>query len=524
VSPFYTDNIISDYIKKTEDTYINHLEGGDRTRAMKRLRVPPLTGTVTHPKGTVFRVGLFLGMSIVLFFVFVIAYHYVPKHDGDLLEIVKLYRSGLIGSIFFFYLGLNVKGWKKCGVNHVLIFEIDPRQHLSHQHFFEIAALVLFVWCFSVVAYVLGRVEVVEKIVPYSYNPGVMYLFFVIFLLNPIPMFYHKSRFWLIKILWRLVACGFYPVAFADFWLADQLNSLAVLLLDTQFIICYYSNLLGSDESIMIEHVGEKCSPFSYALFAVIASYPAYIRFVQCLRRYKDSKKAFPHLVNAGKYSTSFFKNTFRALHAFYLTQSEVETSVYFYLWFACCFISSCYTFSWDIKMDWGFLEASAPKENKYLREEIIYSEKIYYYGAIVIDFILRFFWIVIYAIKHIYGDPAGIILENIAIFLEVTRRFIWNFFRLENEHLNNIGEFRAVRDISITPFRKDDHQQVENIVDDIDGAENYLIDPITRYSTLNVKQTSVVPMAVVKRKSVQSSNFEQPDLGNSSSIDDSAV
>ena len=70
----------------------------------------------------------------------------------------------------------------------------------------------------------------------------------------------------------------------------------------------------------------------------------------------------------------------------------------------------------------------------------------------------------------------------------------------MENEHLNNIGEFRAVRDISITPFRKDDHQQVENIVDDIDGAENYLIDPITRYSTLNVKQTSVVPMAVVKR------------------------
>ena len=27
--------------------------------------------------------------------------------------------------------------------------------------------------------------------------------------------------------------------------------------------------------------------------------------------------------------------------------------------------------------MDWGFLEASAPKENKYLREEIIYSEKV---------------------------------------------------------------------------------------------------------------------------------------------------
>ena len=79
-------------------------------------------------------------------------------------------------------------------------------------------------------------------------------------------------------------------------------------------------------------------------------------------------------------------------------------------------------------------------------------------------------------------------------------RRFIWNFFRLENEHLNNIGEFRAVRDISITPYRKDDHQQVENIVDDSEGAETYLIDSVARYSAINVKQTSVVPMTSLKR------------------------
>jgi hypothetical protein len=29
-------------------------------------------------------------------------------------------------------LGLNVKGWGRAGVNHVLIFELDPRRHSSH--------------------------------------------------------------------------------------------------------------------------------------------------------------------------------------------------------------------------------------------------------------------------------------------------------------------------------------------------------------------------------------------------------
>lgn len=30
----------------------------------------------------------------------------------------------------------------------------------------------------------------------------------------------------------------------------------------------------------------------------------------------------------------------------------------------------------------------------------------------------------------------------------------MWNYFRLENEHLYNVGKFRAVRDISIGPYK----------------------------------------------------------------------
>ena len=56
-------------------------------------------------------------------------------------------------------------------------------------------------------------------------------------------------------------------------------------------------------------------------------------------------------------------------------------------------------------------------------------------------------------------------------------RRFVWNFFRLENEHLNNCGEFRAVRDISVTPFHADDIRTLEKMVDDHDGVEHVLFE-----------------------------------------------
>ena len=55
----------------------------------------------------------------------------------------------------------------------------------------------------------------------------------------------------------------------------------------------------------------------------------------------------------------------------------------------------------------------------------------------------------------QVYTTPvAKTLIATIFAVLEVFRRFVWNFFRLENEHLNNCGEFRAVRDISIAPLK----------------------------------------------------------------------
>lgn len=55
---------------------------------------------------------------------------------------------------------------------------------------------------------------------------------------------------------------------------------------------------------------------------------------------------------------------------------------------------------------------------------------------------------------------------------LEVFRRFIWNYFRLENEHLNNCGNFRAVRDISVAPMTgSSDEAMILKMMDEEDGV-----------------------------------------------------
>lgn len=54
-----------------------------------------------------------------------------------------------------------------------------------------------------------------------------------------------------------------------------------------------------------------------------------------------------------------------------------------------------------------------------------------------------------------------------------VFRRFVWNFFRLENEHLNNCGKFRAVRDISVAPLDTSDQMLIVRMMDEEDGVTN---------------------------------------------------
>lgn len=87
-------------------------------------------------------------------------------------------------------------------------------------------------------------------------------------------------------------------------------------------------------------------------------------------------------------------------------------------------------------------------------------------------DFVLRFAWAISFYLTE-NNLVSGDIMTSILTPLEVFRRFVWNFFRLENEHLNNCGKFRAVRDISVAPIDASDHTQIIRMMDEDDGVIN---------------------------------------------------
>lgn len=47
-----------------------------------------------------------------------------------------------------------------------------------------------------------------------------------------------------------------------------------------------------------------------------------------------------------------------------------------FYLWILCSVISTIYTYTWDVKMDWGLFSKNSG-EYSFLREEIVYDNTV---------------------------------------------------------------------------------------------------------------------------------------------------
>ena len=109
----------------------------------------------------------------------------------------------------------------------------------------------------------------------------------------------------------------------------------------------------------------------------------------------------------------------------------------YVTLWIILGCISTAYSYFWDLKHDWGFLEPGAKK--RFLRNTLVFSHANWYYAAISANFLLRMSWTfsISPAIMEKIMRPELFYL--IVGFLEQFRRCMWNLFRVEKEHIANI-------------------------------------------------------------------------------------
>ncbi|KAI3941508.1 hypothetical protein MKW92_033419 [Papaver armeniacum] len=98
--------------------------------------------------------------------------------------------------------------------------------------------------------------------------------------------------------------------------------------------------------------------------------------------------------------------------------------------------ISAVAAIYWDLVLDWGLLRRNS--KNPWLRDKLLVSQKSVYFVAMEA-------------------------MVALVACLEIIRRGVWNFFRcfswIENEHVNNVGKFRAFTTVPL-PFNYDEDEE----------------------------------------------------------------
>lgn len=236
---------------------------------------------------------------------------------------------------------------------------------------------------------------------------------------------------------------------FGDILLADVLTSYAKVLGDLFVSLCMFFSSGGSATKKPDRNCGGQF------IVPVIIAIPSLIRFRQCIIEYlrvKSSNRRSggvgkhgwggQHLANALKYASAFPVIILSALQrslSFDEASIGMSTKSVYRLWLFAVLVNSCYSFYWDIAKDWDLTlfsssrERTAPDHPWGLRPRLYFPIHDVYYVAIGLDFILRCTWSLKLSphLDHFNDLEGGIFVME---FLEVLRRWIWIFFRVETE------------------------------------------------------------------------------------------
>ena len=460
-------------LKKTEQLAI-FIEKGDVKKAMNEIRVPKVNVHESNSSSSDVRVRQFVGILLGIQFSIwaLIGYKLAiaskhSKNDDSNSEIspeivsyqqawsvFRIYRPAFYLVFYLYLIAADISAFQKTGINYALIFELDPRIHINKTIILGISA------AFSILIFGMFYFDLFIVSTTHGYLPVILYSLMILFLINPLPTLFKETRYWLIRKIGRACTCGLMEVRFMDFWLADQFNSLASAFQDIITVFCILIRFFQTDQNHINDDIiypDNLCQDYAFGIALIFGIIPPFMRFGQCIRRFLETRQINPHLLNAGKYTCGMVKAVFVAYTVKY---SLIDTTWLIVLFVLSNLANAISTTLWDFYKDWSLLDQKS--ENKYafvhLRNELVLPKKYWsiYFYAIMDNLLLRWIWIVDFLLKILIFSNENV-SKNWSIFsstiftgLELFRRGVWNFFRLENEHLNNCGDFRVMRRIRI--------------------------------------------------------------------------
>ncbi|KAI4352544.1 hypothetical protein L6164_006783 [Bauhinia variegata] len=432
-------------MERVEASFVKYFANGNHRKGMNTLRPP----TRRERHRITFLLGLLTGCSIALIVALGILIHArdIINSEGRVRYMENIFPLySLFGYIVLHMLmySINIYFWRRFRINYPFIFGFKQGTELGYREVFLLSSVLSVLTMAAVLSNLDMEMEpntrsfsAITELVPF----GLLTLLLLV-IFCPFNIIYKSSRFFLIQCAIHCICAPLYKVTFPDNFFADQLTSQVQAFRSLEFYVCYYGRGDFKTRS-------NKCleSNIYKIFYFIVTSIPFWMRSLQCLRRLLEDRHAM-HGFNGLKHISTVFAIGMR-------TCNELNRGT---MWrilaassSAVATIANTY---WDIVIDWGLLQKNST--NPWLRDKLCVQNRSVYIVAMVLNVLLRLAWM-----QSVLGIREAPFLHRTALTalvtcLEIIRRGIWNFFRLENEHFNNVGKYRAFKSVPL-PFNCED-------------------------------------------------------------------
>ncbi|XP_039684169.1 phosphate transporter PHO1 homolog 9 isoform X2 [Medicago truncatula] len=431
-------------LERVEHAFIKHFANGNHRKGMNILR--PTAKRERHRQ--TFLLGLLTGCSIALIVALIILIHVRrivntnsegrSKYMETIFPLYSLFGYIVLHMVIY---SADVYFWRRFKINYPFIFGFKEGTELGYREVFLLSTGLAVLSLAAVLSNLNMEIDKTTqsfKAITESVPLGLVIVVLAI-TFCPFNIIYKTSRFFLVKCAFHAICAPLYKVIFPDNFLADQLTSQVQAFRSLQFYVYYY--FYGDFKKRSNKFMEENNYKIFYIIVAII---PFWIRFLQCLRRLLLEERNKMHGLNALKYISTIVALTMRTIDQF------SPGTVWKVLAASSSGIATVVNTYWDIVIDWGLLRKDS--RNPWLRDKLSVPYKSVYFLAMVLNVILRLAWM-----QSVLGIKEAPFLHKSALTavvacLEILRRGIWNFFRLENEHLNNVGNYRAFKSVPL-PF-----------------------------------------------------------------------
>lgn len=424
---FATDSL-EEIKKATESLFVHGFSEEDKKKGIEELRLP---GSSTGLQGSFGRFGLYVGLAIPVLVQGIIEAQKEVESYPEAYILLQIMGAMFLPLLLAMLFSLNAYIWQRNRVNYKFVFELNPRDNLEIHQFMEIPGFLflIFSYCF----YLAFNTSFIYP----EWYPLIFLLVLVTLLLLPINVFYLSARRWFTTLLVRIVTSGLRNVHYRDFYLAEQLTSLTYALGNVALMICAYENRFTS--------LDKTCSFYGFWLTHFFIVLPYYWRLAQSVHRYLRTKANY-QFGNCIKFSLGSAR--YISAGVYYVNGSKIA----FVIWLIFASLHTMYATTWDLVIDWGLFKKGA--SFPLLRKNLLYKPWCYYVGMIF-NVAIRLSWISM-AKPYFYHDSISKeLLLFILALLEVFRRFVWNIFRMENDHVSNCESYRVTKDIPL-PYDRD--------------------------------------------------------------------